>query len=823
VRAVLAVVLAVLLLTVLTPVVEDGRREHALGRVEGDVSRVERAATSLAVHDEVVAGPGDGPRRVVSLTIPPASATSARVTTVAVGAVPGRDVAEPAGTDVVAVAVAGRRTAVLRVDVDLRVDGRDDRALVLSGAGRHRLVLTLVETHEGRAVAVERAPTGTRAVDRGPAPAGVAAAAAGPRRAVRPGGSSTSPRPAGPMDLLDRFRTADGCGCRPRFDDGTLRVDASDCREGGDLAAGGDCLAAVVDALADRDADAVVVEHAGLERAFDEAASGLLLAAGRFVERARPLDEHLAAKARTEPLSAAREATARAGRVADVAAETGLALYGERETALAEALSARVGLSMGNTHVARPPPPDATLVERPTLDSAGRAAVYDREDDGVATYHLDPLGPRLDPGARRTLVAARDRLAGGDAGDGPRAPRRAVGAVADSDDPVDRLVSLLAKHTRGFGVLADLLADPAVSDVYANAPLADGPLYVVRDGEHCRTNVHVSPAGGEVLASRVRRASGRSFSRAEPTVDASVTTARGRQVRVAGLTDPVADGTAFALRTVEEDAWTLPRLVATDTVTPAAAACLSLAVERGAAVLVAGPRGAGKTTTLGACCLELPADTRAVVVEDTPELPVDTLQRVGRDVQALRTDADADGTGLAPAAALRTALRLGEGALVVGEVRGEEAGTLFEAMRVGASDGAVLGTVHGEGAAGVRERVVDDLGVPGGAFGATDCVVTMASRATESGTVREVARVEEVHEGTPPATEPLFERTGDGLAATGRIDRGRSHLLADLAGPGESYADVRASYDGRRSLLRELAAQDRTAPAAVTAAYARRR
>ncbi len=80
-------------------------------------------------------------------------------------------------------------------------------------------------------------------------------------------------------------------------------------------------------------------------------------------------------------------------------------------------------------------------------------------------------------------------------------------------------------------------------------------------------------------------------------------------------------------------------------------------------------------------------------------------------MQALRT-ASGDGPSVNATEALRTALRLGEGALAVGEVRGEEASVLYEAMRVGGGDGAVLGTSHGNGPNAVQERLVSDLGVP---------------------------------------------------------------------------------------------------------------
>jgi type IV secretory pathway ATPase VirB11/archaellum biosynthesis ATPase len=415
----------------------------------------------------------------------------------------------------------------------------------------------------------------------------------------------------------------------------------------------------------------------------------------------------------------------------------------------------------------------------------------------------------------RSLERAHQVLAAGGVSGGERAPGRAVRRVAPADAPVETLTSALEKHTRGLGVLEDCFADDRLSDVYATAPVARNPLRVVVDGETMRSNVRLTTTGAEALASRFRRESGRAFSRASPALDAAVT-AGDATVRVAGLTDPASEGVAFAFRAADGEAWTLPALVENGTVPARAAGLLSVAVGRSAAVLVAGPRGAGKTTTLDALLWEVPPETRIVAIEDTPELSVATLQRHGRDVQAIRTTAGEE-AGLTAVDGLRTALRLGEGALVLGEVRGEEAAVLYEAMRVGADGNAVLGTIHGDGADAVRERVVTDLGVPESSFAATDLVVTLETVSTPSGTRRRLRTVEEVVAADGGvAFAPLFEPTDGDVAATGRMDRGASHLLSWLARPGESYADVLARVDDRAADLRERATAGTTAPGDVS-------
>jgi len=624
-----------------------------------------------------------------------------------------------------------------------------------------------------------------------------------------------------------------GCGCQPSFDGDTLVVDATACDESGRLETSQDCRETVIEQLTERDVETVRTESDGVERAYEDDAAALLVAAGRFAEAAAFHDERLAARATRNPLAAATEATGRAGAVSDIAAESGLAALAGRASSLETALSPYVGPTVSRWRVDTTPPQQARLVDVRELETGATVRRYE-PDAGTSRYYLDPLSGNLDDESLRVLAAAYKRLAGGEFAGGDRAPSRAVRAVVSertdnteqaSDDTestpvqggtIERIVTVLRKHARGHGLLEDLFADPALSDAFVTAPAPSNCLTVTVDDETLVTNIKLTSDGIAALSSRFRRESGRAFSRADPTLDATAEIAT-RRIRVAGVTEPTSAGTAFAFRAHDRDVWTLPALVANGTLTSAAAAVLSIAVERGRTVLLAGPRGAGKTTLLGALLWELPPTVRTVVIEDTPELPVAPLQSSGRDVQALRASTESE--ELSPTEALRTALRLGDGALAVGEVRGEEAGVLYEAMRVGANSEAVLGTIHGDGGESVYERVVTDLGVSPSSFGATDLVVTLE---VAGGTNRRVRLVEEVIGGESPAFEPLFEQCQTGLASTGRIDRGNSRIVATLAEPDESYADVRELLAARKRLLATLAERGETDGTAVTMTHGER-
>ena len=626
--------------------------------------------------------------------------------------------------------------------------------------------------------------------------------------------------PLGSLPWIDEG--TDGCRCESTFrepvgtgveDRVTLDVDADGCPGRGDLAASPDCLATVIGALTDRDADVIRTRHRGRERSYAGRAADLLVAAGKFRERIGFHEDRLAERVVRDPLGAAREASGRAGSAKRIASETGLlstveALTGDAVEAadgrgdlareLPEVLRPHVGPTAATARVAAAPPPGAELVDRWTVSTGATVRLYD--GDPLNTYHLTPPAADLNADAVATLAAARDRLLDDPSG-GDRAPGRAVRAVADDGDPVADLAEILRRHTHGYGAFEHVFADGRVSDATVTAPVTENPLRVVLDGERCRTNVRLPPEGAATLASRLRRSSGRSFSRATPTLDATIESETGR-VRVAAATSPASDGLSFTFRRGDPEAWTLARLVSVDTLTPAAAGTLSVAVERGVCGLIAGGRAAGKTTALGALLWELPAETRSIAIEDTPELPVSALADADRDAQRLRVG---DGAELAPADAVRTALRMGGGALAVGEVRGEEAQALYEAMRVGAAGETVLGTIHGEDPTAVEERVVTDLGVARSSFAATDLIAVLDDHRVES-------IVEVVGHDGGVSFEPLFERTDRGLVRTGRIDRGESRLVEELGAPGESYASVREVVDRRSDRIREAVRAGRTAP-----------
>ena len=358
---------------------------------------------------------------------------------------------------------------------------------------------------------------------------------------------------------------------------------------------------------------------------------------------------------------------------------------------------------------------------------------------------------------------------------------------------IEYLADLFSRYSAGFGILEDLLFDPHIQDIYVNAPVTNNPLHLVLDGEEYTSNIYFSDSDIDALASRFRTLSGRAFSEASPVLDMDLEKYR---TRVTAISNPLTPrGIAFALRRHRSKPWTLAHFVANNMISAAAAGFLSFLIDGQASLLVAGSRGSGKTSLLSACVFEIPQRFRILSIEDTPEIPIDDFQRLGYKMQSLITKSittSALSTEVDPTDALRTALRLGESVLILGEVRGVEAKVLFEAMRVGAAGNLIMGTIHGSTTRDVYERVVYDIGVPATSFKAVDAVIIAAPIRCEGGIERkrrvvQISEITKIGWSTNPDPEKIFQdvmlynTTKDELCTTDLLDMGQSQVIQSIA------------------------------------------
>jgi type IV secretory pathway ATPase VirB11/archaellum biosynthesis ATPase len=288
------------------------------------------------------------------------------------------------------------------------------------------------------------------------------------------------------------------------------------------------------------------------------------------------------------------------------------------------------------------------------------------------------------------------------------------------------LTDILIRYTVGFGLIEVLLQDENIQDVSINSPLGRIPMFIVHsEFADCKTNIIPTIPEAESWASKLRMISGRPLDEAHPILDTELTLP-GARTRVSTITEPLnPSGIAFSFRRHRNRPWTLPLFIHHKAINPISAGIWSFMIDGNKTMLIAGTRSSGKSSLLAAVLVEMMRRYRILTIEDTLELPTDALREMGYNIQPMKVaSAFAKESGEMNAAdGIRATLRLGDSALIIGEVRSKEAIALYEAMRVGAAANVVAGTIHGDSPYGLFDRVVNDLGVPKTSFKATDVII----------------------------------------------------------------------------------------------------
>ncbi len=288
------------------------------------------------------------------------------------------------------------------------------------------------------------------------------------------------------------------------------------------------------------------------------------------------------------------------------------------------------------------------------------------------------------------------------------------------------LANILVRYTVGFGLIEVLLQDQKIQDITINGPIGATPMFIVhQDYDECMTNIIPSLEDGESWATKFRLVSGRPLDEANPVLDTELSLKNAR-ARVAIISRPLnPTGLAFALRRHRDDPWTYPLFVKNRMFNALAAGLLSFLVDGSRTILFAGTRSSGKTSLLGSTLVEIMRKYRIITIEDTQELPVNALIKLGYNLQQMKVRSALThlSSELGADEGIRTSLRMGDSSLIVGEIRSLEAQALYEAMRIGALANVVAGTVHGADPYSVYDRVVNDLKVPKTSFKATDVIV----------------------------------------------------------------------------------------------------
>lgn len=248
----------------------------------------------------------------------------------------------------------------------------------------------------------------------------------------------------------------------------------------------------------------------------------------------------------------------------------------------------------------------------------------------------------------------------------------------------NRLIVEIQDEILGLGPLEPFLKDPEVSDILVNTY---NRIYVERFGKLELTDARFKDdAHLRRIIDKIVSSVGRRIDESSPMVDARLSDGS----RVNAIIPPLAiDGAMLSVRRFATDPLELEDLIRFETLTPEIGEVLQGIVRAKLNVIISGGTGSGKTTTLNVLSRFVPPDERIVTIEDAAELQLKQEHVVRLETRPPNVEGKGEVT---QRDLVRNSLRMRPDRIISGEVRGQEAFDMLQAMNTG-HEGS-LTTVH---------------------------------------------------------------------------------------------------------------------------------
>jgi flagellar protein FlaI len=360
-----------------------------------------------------------------------------------------------------------------------------------------------------------------------------------------------------------------------------------------------------------------------------------------------------------------------------------------------------------------------------------------------------------------------------------------------------------------YGKIDPLMRDENVEDISCDGN--DVPLFVFhRHYNDLLTNLSFEQEELRQFITELSQRSGEHISAAKPLLDASLPDGSRIQMSLGG--EVTTRGSTFTIRLFQEEPFTPIDLIHYDTFSVEQMAYLWLAIEYDKSLIFSGGTASGKTTSMNAVSLFIPPKSKVVTIEDTKEISLpheNWIPGVTRDGFG-----DGEGQGaVEPYHLLKAALRQRPEYLVVGEIRGEEAQTLFQAMSTGHT---TYSTMHADTVQRAVGRLTNPpINVPRDMVNALDIIcIQNQVRITdpETGDVTNVRRNEKIGEivqvsdETTRYDEPFYR---DAEMDEFRSNLTESHVIEEVRKEqGMTREEVREELAHREEVLQYLIDND---------------
>ncbi|MFB6301868.1 MAG: type II/IV secretion system ATPase subunit [Haloferacaceae archaeon] len=396
-----------------------------------------------------------------------------------------------------------------------------------------------------------------------------------------------------------------------------------------------------------------------------------------------------------------------------------------------------------------------------------------------------------------------------------------------------RLFYYLYRSFQGYGHIDPLMHDPAIEDISCDG--ADLPIFVYHDRyTDIETNITYDAEELNDFVIQLAQRSGRHISVSDPVV--STTLPDGSRIELALGEEVTPRGSAFTIRKYADEPFTPIDLLEYGTFSVEMLAFLWLAIESNKSLIFAGGTAAGKTTSMNALAMFLPPRSKVLSIEDTRELSLyhdNWLSAVSmfipprakvltiEDTRELSLYHDnwlssvtrerrEEGSDIDMYDLLRSALRHRPEFIIVGEVRGNEAVTLFQAMNTGHT---TFSTMHADSIETVINRLENEpINVPRAMVQSLDLLLVQTLTRFEGERVRRSKAIGEIGDIDQRTGELDYSTAFSWDATNDDFNRSDSQLLDEIqAERGWSRSELLQEFRRRErflALLRELGVSD---------------
>jgi flagellar protein FlaI len=333
----------------------------------------------------------------------------------------------------------------------------------------------------------------------------------------------------------------------------------------------------------------------------------------------------------------------------------------------------------------------------------------------------------------------------------------------------------LKRDLSGYGPLDVLMRDPAIEDMSCNGK--DLPVFIFhRDYGSLPTSVVFSEGELNQFVLKIAQKANKQVSLSNPMVDATLPDGARIQITYSDVVST--KGSSFTIRKFREEPMTPLDLISLKTYDAEILAFLWLAIEHHKSMIIAGGTASGKTSTMNAVSLFIPQNAKIVSLEDTREIQLPHKNWLPTQTREL-TASGVKGDDIDLFSLLKACMRQRPEYIIVGEVRGHEAQTLFQAMNTGH---ATLSTIHaGSVQEAINRLTHDPINVSPVMFTALDLIVIQSLYSIGNTRIRRCLSIHEINVDAHGEihSAPLYEWDMESDAF--RKITADSHVLADIA------------------------------------------